>query len=267
MFLRTTLQSIVSHRYLIKNFMIKDLKTRYAGSAIGFLWSVIHPLSTLAVYSLVYSWMLNMRVGLEFGTDNFTIWLFAGLLPWIFFAETISRSTSIVFDNANLIKKTVFPSEVLPVSLLFSNLVNFLIGFFILICGIFITGGHISIASFLSIFIYIIPLMLMTLGFSWLCSSLNVFFRDLGQIISVVLNIIFYASAIIYPLNVIPQQARGWFFWNPLIHVIQGIRLSLFKGEIIGDLELIYLYCFAIVLFMLGQFIFQKTKKGFVDVI
>ncbi|WP_311080226.1 ABC transporter permease [Paenibacillus polymyxa] len=267
MYLRTTLKSIFNHKYLIKNFMVKDLKNRYQGSMMGFLWSIIHPLTTLAVYSLVFSWMLKMRVGMELGTNNFTLWMFAGLLPWIFFSETLSRATSVVLDNSNLIKKTVFPSEILPISLLLSNAVNFLIGFLILIGGMFFLGQHVSGLSLLYVLVYIFPLVLFTLGFCWLCASLNVFFRDLGQIVSVVLNIVFYASAIIYPIHVVPQKFQGWFFWNPLIHVVQGIRDALFKLQFIEDRELIYLYTFSIIVFCLGQYIFQKSKKGFVDVL
>ena len=267
MYLRTTVKSILFNKYLVKNFMIRDLKNRYAGSMIGFVWSVIHPLTTLAIYSLVFSWMLNVRVGLEFGTDNFTVWMFAGLLPWIFFSETLSRSTSLVIDNTNLIKKTVFPSEVLPVSLLLSNAINFIIGFMILLAGIYFTGGSIEFVSLIYVLVYVLPLVLMILGFSWLCASLNVFFRDLGQLVGVLLNVIFYASAIIYPLNVIPEKFREWFFWNPLVHVVDGMRLSLFKSELSNRDGLLYLYVFSLLIFVIGQYIFQKTKKGFVDVL
>lgn len=267
MYLRTTLRSLFVHRFLIKNFMIKDLKNRYAGSMMGFLWSILHPLTTLAVYSIVFSWMLNMRVGLELGTDNFTVWMFAGLLPWILFSETLNRSTTVVLDHSNLIKKTVFPSEILPISLLLSNAINFIIGFVILLGGIYFTGGRFSLISIMYVFIYIVPLAMFTVGLGWLCGSLNIFFRDLGQIVTVILNIIFYASSIIYPLNVIPENLRAWFFFNPMIHVVEGIRDSLFKTELISNQELIYLYGFSIFMFVFGQFIFQKTKKGFVDVL
>ncbi|MNZ80733.1 Teichoic acid translocation permease protein TagG [compost metagenome] len=253
--------------YLIKNFMFKDLKNRYAGSMMGFVWSIIHPLTTLAVYSVVFSWMLKMRVGLELGTDNFTIWMFAGLLPWIFFSETLSRSTSVVLDNSNLIKKTVFPSEILPISLLLSNAVNFIIGLIILLGGMYLTGQSFSIVSLLYVIVYIIPLSMFTLGLSWLCSSLNIFFRDLGQLVTVILNIVFYASSIIYPITVVPNNVRDWFFINPMIHVVEGIRRGLFKSEFISIEGLMYLYLFSIFMFVFGQYIFQKTKKGFVDVL
>ncbi|MHA7965775.1 ABC transporter permease [Paenibacillus sp. CAU 1782] len=247
--------------------MIRDLKNRYAGSMMGFVWSIIHPLTTLAIYSLVFSWMLNVRVGLEFGTDNFTVWMFAGLLPWILFSETLSRSTTLVIDNTNLIKKTIFPSEILPVSLLLSNLINFSIGYIILLFGIMLTGGSISFISIVLSITYFFPLIMMTLGFSWLCSSMNVFFRDLSQLVGVLLNIVFYASAIIYPLSVIPEKVRGYFFWNPLVHVVEGIRSSLFKAELIQNEKLIYLYVISLIIFLSGQYIFHKTKKGFVDVL
>ncbi len=267
MYFRTTLKSILANRYLIKNFAVKDLKSRYAESAMGFIWSIIHPLTTLAVYSLVYSWMLNMRIGSELGTTNFTLWLYAGLLPWTFFAETLSRSTSMVLDNANLIKKTIFPSEILPVSLIISNAVNYIIGFVILVTGIYITGGYIAPLSIMYIFIYIVPLIMLVLGLSWLCASLNVYFRDLGQIVSVLLNIIFFASTIIYPISVVPERFQKWFYINPMVHVVEGMRDSLFKVQLIDKSSLIYLYSFAIIVFLLGQYIFQKTKKGFVDVL
>lgn len=253
--------------YLIKNFMIKDLKNRYSCSVIGFIWSIIHPLTILAVYSVVFSWMLKMRVGVDFGTDNFSIWLFSGLLPWTFFAESLSRSTTVVMDNANLIKKTVFPSEILHVSLLLSNGINFLIGYVILMLGVFFTGGHIYLMSFIYILVYLLPLILMILGLSWLSSCLNVYFRDFGQLITVILNIWFYATAIIYPITVVPEKFKVFFFWNPLLHVINGFRAGVLKGMLIDIPSIIYLYSFSIFIFFIGQLLYQKTKKGFVDVI
>jgi len=267
MHIKLTFESIFTNRYLIKNFMIKDLKNRYTGSVMGFLWTIVHPLTILTVYSLVFSWMLKMRIGEELGTSNFSVWLYAGLLPWLLFAETLGRSTTTVLDHANLIKKTVFPSEILHVSLLLSNLVNFFIGFVILICGVLITGSSLHIVSLIYSIIYILPLLLLTLGFSWLCSALNVFFRDLGQLVSVILNIWFYATTIIYPVSVVPETIRGYFFWNPLVHVIEGMRASILKGALGSSEGLLYLYIFSVGIFVIGQFVFQKTKKGFVDVI
>jgi lipopolysaccharide transport system permease protein len=265
--LKTTLRNIFSNYFLIKNLTKKDLKIKYSGSAMGLIWTIIHPLMLLIVYSVVFSWMLKVKVGMELGTNNFTVWLFCGLLPWIFFADSINRSTSIVIDNTNLIKKTTFPSEILPVVILLSNGINFLIGLVILIITILITGHHFYISSLFIMAVYILPLILFSLGLSWLMSSLNVFLRDIGQIVAVIINLWFYLTTIIYPKSVIPTKYQGVFFWNPLTHVVEGVRSALLKNQFTGITELIYLYLFSIVAFVFGQYIFQKLKKGFVDVL
>ncbi|MDI4650294.1 ABC transporter permease [Cohnella hashimotonis] len=262
----TTLRSLYSNKFLIRNFVLKELKNKYAGSFLGFLWSLVHPLTIMGVYSVVFSWMLKTRLGEEVGTSNFPVWLYAGLLPWTLFAESLSRATSSVLDHANLIKKTIFPSEILPVALLLANCVNFLIGLTILLCFNLIVGGSFTWGVFL-IGVYFIPLFLLTLGMSWIVSCLNVYFRDMGQLVGVFVNIWFYATTIIYPLSVVPQRLHPYFQLNPLVQVVEGFRSALFKGQLISDNKLIYLYASSFVLFIVGQFLFQKTKKGFVDVI
>lgn len=267
MYIKETLKSIYKNMYLIKSLSLKDLKSRYSGSIMGFLWTIIQPLVTLTVYSVVFSWMLNMKVGLETGTDNFSVWLFTGLLAWIFFSETLSRCTSIIIENSNLIKKTLFPSEILHISILLSNGVNFLIGLAILAVAIIITGAKVSLSGIFILMIYIIPLTLITLGLSWIASCLNVFFRDFGQLVTVILNVWFYANAIIFPISVVPDEFKPLFYYNPLFQIVDGFRLGLFKGQFLDIGAMMYLYVIAIIVFIIGQYLFQKTKKGFVDVL
>lgn len=262
-----SLKNLFQHRYLIKSLTKKDLKVRYAGSVLGFLWSIIQPLTLLLVFSFVYSWMMKVRLDSDLGTENFTVWLYAGLLPWTFFAESISRSSSVVVDYTNLIKKTVFPSEILPLVIICSNGVNFCVGFIILLSSLLLVGIPIYFTSLLYVLIIFLLLIMMILGISWIVSCLNVYFRDLGQIVAVLLNIWFYLSAIIFPMSVVPEKYRGLFFWNPLTHVIDGFRMALLNNQLLNFEGLQYLAISAIVLFLAGFYLFQKTKKGFVDVL
>src|SRR5512135_1096470 len=144
-------RKIYVQRGLIRNFVIRDLRSRYIGSFMGFFWSVIHPIVLLVSYTFVFSIIFGQRPLPDSGTTSFPLFLFCSILPWLFFQDTLQRSSTVIIDNANLITKTIFPTEILPLTVLLAGLVNHVIGFAILLIIIIYVLGKVSI------FILLIP--------------------------------------------------------------------------------------------------------------
>ncbi len=264
--LRNFMKRLWSNRYMIKSMVVRDIKARYVGSALGLIWTVIQPLATLAVYYFVFSYILKVRIGTS-GEINFAMWLMAGLLPWMFFAETLSRSSNVLLDNASLITKTNFNSEILPVVLLGSNFVNHLIAMLLL----FLIGIPLKLFSFelsmLRIPIYMFFTMYFVLGLSWIISALNIFLRDIGQLIGVILNVWFYATPIVYPANQVPEAVLKIIKLNPLYFIVEGYRGAIFNYSTIDWFGIKYLFIVGTVFFILGGVIFKRLKKDFGDVL
>lgn len=257
-------RKLTRQRNLIWNFVRRDLRSRYVGSLMGFFWSVIHPLVLLAAYTFVFSIVFDQRP-YRSATDNFAVFLFCGILPWLYFQDTLVRSCGCVVENANLIRKTLFPSEILPVSLLLSNLVSHLIGLAILF-GVLI---YLGLLSWTVVFlpVYLLFLMVICLGLGWLVAALQVFLRDSLQIVSVALVFWFWFTPVFYTLELVPDPYRVWLGLNPLAWVVHGYRDSLLEGRVPRLTEMAVLGVLALVVVVGGGVVFRKTKREFVDVL
>ncbi len=264
--LSSFLRKLWVQRGLIRNFVARDLKARYIGSFMGFFWSVIHPIVLLVSYTFVFSVIFGQRPLPDSGTTSFPLFLFCSILPWLFFQDTLQRSSTVVIDNANLVTKTLFPSEILPVTMLLSGLVNHLIGFGILLVILLFTLGKVSLYILL-VPVYFLVLMLFTLGISWFVSSLNVFVRDVSQVLSVILTFWFWFTPIFYAPERFPRNLHFLVKWNPLAHVVTGYRDCLLRMQMpdLGSLSLLAAASFLV--FALGGLFFRKTKREFVDVL
>jgi len=251
---------------MIKSFALADLKKRYIGSFGGLIWSVINPLMMILTFYFVFSYVFGAKVQIDHPNTSYTLWLIGGLIPWFFFTETVSRSTGALQENQALVTKTLFPSEVLPICLLVSGIINHLIGLCILLVfAVIISGGIPPMAVF--VLPYFILMAIMVLGFSWALSSLNVFIRDVGQVIGIVLNLWFYYTPIIYPLNVIPQKYSIYLKLNPMYHVVEGYRNSLVLNEYPDPYHLLYLGVFSFASFAMGGLLYKRLKPSFADVL
>jgi ABC-type polysaccharide/polyol phosphate export permease len=260
------LHKIYIQRGLIRNFVVRDLKARYIGSFMGFFWSVIHPIVLLVSYTFVFSIIFGLRPRPDSGTTSFPLFLFCSILPWLFFQETLQRSSTIIIENANLVTKTLFPSEILPLAVILAGLVNHLIGFAILLCILFFTLGKVSL-FILFVPVYFIILMLFTLGLSWFVASLNVFVRDVSQVLSVILTFWFWFTPIFYSTDRFPPKILFLVRCNPLAHVIAGYRDCLLRMRMPELNILAVLAVMSLVVFAAGGLFFRKTKREFVDVL
>jgi ABC-type polysaccharide/polyol phosphate export permease len=173
------LRRVGHQRYLIFNFVARDLKSRYIGSLMGLFWAVVHPLVLLLCYTFVFSIVFKIRAG-TLATGNFAIFLFCGILPWLYFQDTVLRCCNSLVENSNLIKKTVFPSEILPISLALSNVVTHLFGLAILLIVLVFSGLLVWTSLFLPVYLFL--LVVLSLGLGWLCAALQVFLRDTYQV-------------------------------------------------------------------------------------
>lgn len=254
------------HGSLIGNFVKRDLQARYKGSAIGLFWSVIHPLIMLALYTFVFSTILKLRVGAEEGTRNFAVYLFCGMLPWNAFAEALSRSSGVVLEHANLIKRTVFPAEVLPVYLVLSGIINELIGLAILFAALLLTGHHLS-PLVLALPAVMLLQITFTVGLAWIVAGTTVFIRDLGQILGVALTLWIFLTPIFYPPSLMPEQWRFLLNLNPIYGLVEAYRSLILLGRPPAWPSLSVLGACALTAFLIGHRVFVRMQPAFADVI
>jgi ABC-type polysaccharide/polyol phosphate export permease len=260
------LQKIAQNRFMIRSLVVRDIRARYTGSFLGVFWAFVHPLTQLLIFYFVFGLVLRARLGSEYTNTNYGIWLMSGMLPWILFSEVVNRSPGAVLEQANLVTKTVFPSEILPLAHVSAALVNHVILLFILLVFIVALGLGPGL-TILWLPLYLIGVILFALGLAWLLSAVNVFMRDIGQILGVILNLWFFFTPIIYPANLVPESLRPWMALNPMIYPVEGYRMALL-GRIEPDFGgLIVLFAWAIVAFALGGLVFRKLKPAFADVL
>lgn len=257
---------LYQHRVLIWSFVKRDLLARYKGSAVGLFWSVIHPLIMLGLYTFVFSTILKVRVGMSEGTEQFALYLFCGLLPWNAFAEGLNRSTGVILENANLIKRAVFPSEILPIYPVIVGIVNELIGFAILVVALLFTGHPIKPVVLLLPAILLLQIVL-TIGLAWIIAGTTVFVRDLGQVLGVVLTLGIFLTPIFYPPSAVPQGIRVFLAVNPVHVMVEAYRSVILRGEFpaLGGVALLALIGMAA--FLVGYRLFVRAQPAFADVL
>lgn len=254
------------HRALIWSFVKRDLLARYKGSAVGLFWSVIHPLIMLGLYTFVFSNIMKVRVGASEGTEQFALYLFCGLLPWNAFAEGLNRSTGVILENANLIKRAVFPSEILPVYPVIAGIVTELIGFAILVAALLLTGHPIRPAVLLLPVILLLQVVLTT-GLAWIIAGTTVFVRDLGQILGVMLTLGIFLTPIFYPPSVVPQGMRIFLAVNPMYAMVEAYRSLILKGQFPAWGSVALLASIGMVVFLVGYRVFTRMQPAFADVL
>jgi ABC-type polysaccharide/polyol phosphate export permease len=264
--LSSFLQKIYVQRGLIRSFVVRDLRTRYVGSLMGFFWSVIHPVVLLVSYTFVFHFVFHVRPLPETDKTPFALFLFCSILPWLFFQDTLQRSSTILIDNANLVTKTIFPTEILPLSVMLAGVVNHLIGFAILLGIIFFTGGKISV-FILMVPVYFFILMLFTLGLAWMVASLNVFVRDVAQILSVILTFWFWFTPIFFTPDRFPRGILFLLHLNPLAYVVVAYRDCLLRLQMPNLTNLALLAAVSFAVFAAGGLFFRHIKREFVDVL
>lgn len=258
--------NIFNGRHILRTMVIKDIKSRYTGSLFGPLWIIVTPLYQILLYTFLFSTILRVRFDEGAGTSSFVVYLLAGMIPWLFFSEATMRGISAFIDNAHIIKKVKFPMEVCVVTVVISSAVTFLIYMiFYLVMLIFM-----GVLKLQTVSLFILPVaiqVLLTLGLSLGLGSIAVFFRDITTVSGMVLNLVFFLTPIVYPANAIPEKLRGLFNINPFYFIVEMSRSVLVRGKLPDAVSILYPSIFAIVIFLVGYYIFNRTKEAFKDIL
>lgn len=251
-------KSLYEYRELLKTSISKDIRGKYKNSVLGIIWSFLNPLLQIAVYAIVFPLIMKSNL------PNYTVFLCCGLIPWNFFSAAISRTSFTMIENGNIIKKVYFPREILPISVVTSEAVNFVISTIIILA--FVLGYGMGISKFI-IFYPIVLLIqyLLLIGISFIVSSITVYFRDLQHFIGIVLQLLFYATPIVYAPNTIPENFQWILKFNPMTYVINGYR-DIFYYQKVPDFTSLAIVLFgSIVLCLVGYMIFNKLQKRFAE--
>jgi lipopolysaccharide transport system permease protein len=260
------LHNLVERRSLLFQLVRRDFEQRFVGSAIGWIWGLIHPLVLLLSWTFVFQVCLGGKVPEGEETTNYPLFLFAGMLPWFLFSDTVQRSASSLLDQANLITKTVFPSEIIPVSVFLSALVSHLLGIVLMIAATGIILNQISAFVFL-LPIYFLLIGLFAVGIGWIVASLHVFLRDTAQALSVLLMFWFWMTPIFISEISFPERLRFLLFANPFYYVVRAYRRLLLGSTMPSLRDLGIMTAYAVAAFVIGGLFFRHMKRGFADVL
>lgn len=248
------------YREMFTGLVDREVRARYKGSVLGFVWSLLNPLLMMAVYSLIFS--VYMRINIP----NYSLFLFCGLLPWGWFTSSITNATATITANANLIKKIYFPLEILPLVNVTTNLVNFLFSLPVLLA--FMAVMHVGLTPNLLFLPLLIAIQfLLTLGFSLILCTLNAFFRDVEQLLGPVLLAWFYVTPVIYPESQIPASFKFLFYANPMAPLITSYQRIFYEGQAPAFEHLVYCTLVGLGLFLVGYVVFYSKKFEFAETV
>lgn len=252
------LQNLYHYRELLKTNVQKEIRGKYKGSFLGVLWSFINPLLMVLVYALVFPYIMRTNV------DHYLIFLIVAIIPWNFFTTVINSGCNCIWINGGIIKKVYFPREILPISVVFAGLVNFLISCLIIL--LFLLFGGIGF-SWQILWLPLIAIIqsCLSLGLLFILSAINVYIRDIEYFVAFLINLLFYATPILYTVDMFPEKIRWVLYLNPMSHLIDAYR-SIFYYQTMPNLpSLLYIALLALLFLGFGYMIFKKLEKGFAE--
>ncbi len=262
------LNSLTRNRDLLWQLSVREVRGRYQGSILGTGWALITPLATLGVYTLVFGVILKARweQAESEGVAAFAIVLFAGMVAYNLFGETVGRAASLVVSRPNFVTKVVFPLEILPLTSLVAALIHSLIGVGIVVALRLVTTGEVSTTVWLLPLAYV-PLLAFTAGLSWMLAAFGVFYRDLENIMSIVVQLLFFLTPILYPLSAVPDSLQPLLRLNPLTAVVEDFRRILLWDLPPDWLLLAINTTLSLAVAMLGYTCFMALRRAFADVL
>jgi len=254
-------KEIYRYREMISNLIKKDLRGRYKGSVFGFFWTFLNPLLQVMVYTVVFSFILR------FGIEKFYLFLFVGMVPWLFFVNCITAGAGVIQAEKNLVVKIHFPREVIPIYFVTSSFINMLFCFLIIIPLSLFSGVRFNLAAYLCLPIIMAVEYIIAMGACLIVSAVNVYFRDLQQITGIIAMAGQFFTPIMYPLSSVPENLRPIMMLNPLSSIVISFRDVLYFGNVPQLGTLIYSFIFGIILLIFGFIIFDKLKRRFAEVL
>lgn len=250
---------LYQYRELLKTNVKKDIRGKYQASFLGILWSFINPLLQVIVYAIVFPYIMRIE------TENYLIFLICGIIPWTWFTNSISQGTTCITNNSNLIKKVYFPREILPISVVTSGLVNFFISCIIILIFVLFSGlglsWHLIFLPFIVLIQYVISLAII-----FLLSSFNVYVKDVEYIVVFIINMLFYATPILYSTEMFEGSWLMWLFrLNPFAHLINAYRDIFYVHRIPQLGQLLILFIIGLIALSICYHIFDKLEKRFAE--
>lgn len=253
------LKEIYEYRDMVISLVQRELRGRYKGSALGFLWTFINPLCQIIIYTMVFSTI--MRSGL----DKFYIYMSVGMIPWVFFSTCIGQGAGCIRSQADMVKKIYFPREVLPISFVTSSFVNMLLSYLIVFCVILVTGYGVEVKLLVYLPLIMICEYMLALGITLVAAGLTVYFRDIEHITSVVLMAWIYITPIMYDISIVPKWLLPIFNLNPMTPIIMAYHDVLYFKQA-PDMSVLFTTAGVdFVVLVLGMIIFAKLEKNFAE--
>jgi len=259
-----SLQKLVRYRGLIQTLVVRDLKARYRGSVLGFFWSFVNPILLLLIYNFVFT---KVMVGLHSSeVEPYALFMFVGILPWTWFSSSLLESSNTLIAGGNLIKKVLFPAEVLPIVTVLANMVHFCLGLTILAAAFVIYQRPIDPLELLWFPLIVLVQLILTIGLALFLSAMTVHFRDLKDILGNLMTLWFFATPIIYPLQEAPENLRWWLNLNPMTHLMVSYQEVLFfRGPFTKWEGLAALGTGSLLVFIVGYFVFDRLRDSFAE--
>lgn len=261
-------RSLRRNRELIAQMIKREVVGRYKGSILGLAWSFFNPVLMLAVYTFVFSVVFKARWGMgeEESKTQFALVLFVGMIMHGLLAEVLNRAPGLILANVNYVKKVVFPLEILPVVSMGAALFHTLVSVGVLLAAFALFNGYLHWTVIFTPLV-VLPLIILVLGIAWILASLGVFLRDVGQTIGMVTTVMLFLAPVFYPISALPEEFRPWLTANPLTFIIEQARAVLIWGHLPDWAGLGLYTAIATITAWTGYAWFQKTRKGFADVL
>lgn len=253
------LKEIYAYREMIISLVRKDLRGRYKGSVLGFLWTFINPLLQLMVYTMVFSVILRA------GIDKYYLFLFVALIPWIFFSASVTVGSSCIIAQKDLVKKIYFPREVLPISHVTTCFVNMLLSFIVIFFVVAISGVGINFRAVCYLPIIMIVEYILALGMTMIFCALTVYLRDLEYILGIIMMAWQFLTPIMYSIEIVPENIMPIFMANPMTPIIIAYRDILYYKQIPDIGTLLHAFILGIGILIIGYILFDKLQKHFAE--
>jgi len=258
------LRHLSRYRGLIQSLVARELKARYRGSVLGFFWSFFNPLLLLTVYTFVFAYVMPPAQLSEI--PNFALFLFCGLLPWTWFQASLVESSNILISGGNLIKKVMFPAEILPIVTVLANLVHFLLGLPILVAFLIYFDAPLQVSELVWFPVVVLVQLLLSVSLALILSALTVHFRDIKDILANVMTLWFFATPIIYYWKFAPPRIRPFLNLNPFTHLaISYQQILYFPGGFEHWKWLLALGAGSFLLFLFAYFLFDRLRDTFAE--
>jgi lipopolysaccharide transport system permease protein len=258
------MRALVTHRQLLQDFAWRELRSRYKGSALGFGWNFAIPLLQLAVFYLLFGVLLGQRPRTGTGEQNYAVFLFVGLLPWTFFANSLGQGATSIIANGAIVKKVRLPLQLLPAASVLSSFANFLLSMVVLFVVLAIFGPR-HPEGLISLPLLVLIQIVMNLGFAYLLAAANVFFRDVQHILGILLTAWYFLTPVLFSVEIVANRPteRELLYLNPMSAVVVSYQRALLDGLPPEWDRLVYSAVFAVAIFAIGFWYFRRTKDQF----